>query len=366
MKIRIALVVVLVAGSLAFVADVVRQAATPQEQVLWTHSQNDVNAIEDGVKKTSHEQIKTADAQSRAEPILTLANAQPRADVDNVEGSQSSEDVYERQGIKIQRQANRIQRQANGIQRAIAFFTLALVVIGGLVGWRQMQILAKQMEIMAKQTDQMEAATRYAGAAAIAAEVSAKVAQETLQTTQRAYLGLENWRFKYDDAGIPLRIECTLFNSGATQAEIIGSAFRVYITGELPPPPEYSQITIDPMKPMLIHPKREHTYSVKLADLLKNAAIQDPTMDTIMQLMSTPVLTAELLKRVLQGTSPLYLGGCLVYKTVGLCRMLVLFIQYEAALNRFAAVGEAAYNYETPCNDKECPSLPESAEEGRH
>ena len=89
-------------------------------------------------------------------------------------------------------------------------------------------------------------------------------------------------------------------------------------------------------------------------------------MDSIMQLMGTPALTADLLQRVLQGTSPLYLGGYLVYKTVGLCRMLVLFIQYEAVLHRFAVVGESAYNYETPCDDKECPSLPESAEEGRN
>lgn len=239
---------------------------------------------------------------------------------------------------------------------AMTLLTLALIVVGmtqALIYYRQARLMREGLEITKRSADAAQDSADAAKQGAKAAKESAAVARETLQVTQRAYLGIENWRFKNDDAGIPLRIECTLFNSGATPAEIIGSSFKTYVTGELPPPPDYSQITIDPMKPLLIHPKREHTYSVKLASLLKNAAIQDPTMDTIMQLMGTPALTTDLLKRVLQGTSPLYLGGCLVYKPVGLCQMLVLFIQYEAALNQFAAIGESVYNYETPCNDTE-------------
>jgi len=239
---------------------------------------------------------------------------------------------------------------------AMTLLTLALVVVGvtqAFIYHRQARLMREGLEITKRSAEAAQDSADAAKQGAKAAEDGALVARETLRVTQRAYLGIENWRFKNDEAGIPLRIECTLFNSGATPAEIIGSAFRVYITGELPPPPDYSQILIDPMKPLLIHPRKEHTYSVKLADLLKNATVQDPRMDTIMQLMGTPALTADLLKRVFQGTSPLYLGGCLVYKIVGLCRMLVLFIQYEAALNRFAAIGESAYNYETPWNDKE-------------
>jgi hypothetical protein len=108
------------------------------------------------------------------------------------------------------------------------------------------------------------------------------------------------------------------------------------------------------MKPLLIHPKRNFTYAADLTDLLKgvereklNAYLpEDAPSDR-------KGWNTLLLKRVLQGTTPLYLSGCLVYETVDLRWRMVFLVRYEAgALSRFTLIGEQGYNYETPCEDK--------------
>jgi hypothetical protein len=239
----------------------------------------------------------------------------------------------------------------------IVWLTGALV----FVGITQVVVYVIQARYMSKGLDvtrqSAKAAQDSADAAllgATAAKESAVIARETLQVTQRAYLGVEvgDWRFKYNDAGIPIRIECVFYNSGATPAEVIGSHFVVYevdVIGKLPPPPDYSHVPIDSLKPKLMHAGGGYTESVMLEDLYKEARLRVP----VIPLIDMTVWRDGKLKSVLQGTTPFYVGGYMVYKTLGLYRLFVFLAEYEAApLDRFVSVGESAYNYEIPYDAK--------------
>lgn len=220
----------------------------------------------------------------------------------------------------------------------MTFLTIALVIVGSIqayVYWRQAGYMVEGLRISEK--------------SAQAARDSADVARETLRIGQRAYLGTENWQFRNSEESTPIKIDIGLYNSGATPARVIGAAWQVYMIKQLPPPPDCSQVAVDPIKPMMIQPKRDTVYTVDLIKLLKEPVLAEiRAQQPPSKLVDDKTLRALAMQTVLQGAMPLYLSGFIIYETIDLCFLLALFLQYDAAMKRFVAIGEPGYNYETP------------------
>ncbi len=233
------------------------------------------------------------------------------------------------------------------------FNFLLVILTGGLVvtGTLQFLVYREQARYMRKGLDIAEKTAVATQGSVDAAKESASVARETLRIAHRAYLGAEDWQFRNGDDGNPIKIDVALYNSGTTPAKVIGTTWKVYVVKPLPPPPDYSQIAVDPMKPLLIQPKRKTTYTVNLTDLLKDHTLEEiRAHQPVAALVDDKTLNALTLQLILQGKMTLYLSGGIVYETIDMRLLFSLFIQYDSEARRFTAIGEPGYNYEISYN----------------
>jgi len=107
------------------------------------------------------------------------------------------------------------------LYRGYLWFTIAGVV-GALIG----------ISVIYLQTKATQEAAR-------AASRSAKVAEDTLKITQRAYLSVDDWNVLNIATGMVPAITYKIFNSGPTPATLIESSVKYLISLDLPETPTY-------------------------------------------------------------------------------------------------------------------------------
>jgi hypothetical protein len=292
-----------VVTSVAFADDVVWESGLPPSLAPEVHGRDLVPVPKDKIADPTKSDVQPHDTQTQPKETVSSTEHSSSHPSDTKPGTVDQDKEEE---LRIERAANAIAAKGNEIQETLVKIGIVTIITQVLLTLAQLYFIW--------------IANEHAAKAAKAAQDSVDVAREAFQTVQRAYLGTESWKFRNDKAGIPIRIDVPLYNSGTSPAKVIGTAWSLHLVVKLPPPPDYSRIVIRPMKPLLIHPKKEYRYAANLVDLLTDSVKEEiRRLQPAATLVNDKALYAMTMKVVQDGKMTLYLSGGIVYETVGLC-----------------------------------------------
>lgn len=215
------------------------------------------------------------------------------------------------QEIAVQRENPELTRSLVQYTKDLAGYTLALAVVGGLVGVLTIGLLFFQ--------------ALYTGRAANAAQKSAEIAERTMILTQRAYIVVQRWEVRTWQIGLRPLIVGYLLNNGPTTARNLRVEANVHIRHEpLPNIPEWPGY--DESGPeQAINPSG-----------IRTSAHEGDT-----------ILTAELLEQLNTGIQTLYVWGRVRYHDVFTPRTDVHYTTFAFRLEPMtrAAIADAPPSY---------------------
>lgn len=238
-------------------------------------------------------QPNTGSTQQKSDDVPVLLNQQPHPATHTPSASQSGQHVDP-------------QRESNEIQRRLSDLTYWLVVVGA------MQVIIIIFQLL------------YGARSANAAKKSAKVAEDTLRMTERAYIVVKNWGMRGSLEEVPVEIIFTFWNAGRTEATLLEGGSQIGIRDNFPPIPDYQSLR-EKMVEIPIPAQGEVAYNTN----------ENPIS-----------ISNEVAGQIRRREKTLYYYGSFIYQNIFEEKYEVAFFtQYNATAGQFLVVNKPGYTY---------------------